>query len=290
MVKVTGGGRKRGAVATHLTYISDKGRLEIETDEGERVSKEGQKGLLKDWHLELSAGQYREQPKARPGIKLVHNIVLSMPCPTPPQKILAAAKTFAREKFALQHRYAMALHTHQQHPHVHIVVKAEGEDGRRLHIDKAMLREWREDFARMMRDQGIAANATPRAVRGQSRQGARDAAYRMRRRGSSLSLRARVESVARELQKTGTIHDPARAKLLDTRKAVVAGWMQIASTLDAQGEITLAGDVRYFANQLPRVLTDRERLAEEWVRFLKQHRAKARGDDRVRERTLEMTR
>ena len=53
---------------------------------------------------------------------------------------LAALKAFAREKFGAKHRYAMALHTHQQHPHVHLVVKAEGHDGRRLHIDKARLR------------------------------------------------------------------------------------------------------------------------------------------------------
>lgn len=293
MVKVTGGGRKTGAVAAHLAYISQEGKLDLESDDGQRISKGCQKELLKGWHLELSAGQYR-QPRdgnrRTAGIKLVHNVVLAMPSGTPADKVLAAAKVFAREKFALKHRYAMALHTHQQHPHVHLVVKAEGEDGRRLHIDKSMLREWREDFARMMRDQGIAANATPRAIRGQNRQAARDAAYRTRRRGSSSSLRARVESVAWELQKTGRIHDPARAKLLETRKEVVAGWMRIASTLDAQGEIILAGDVRYFANHLPRVLTDRERLAEEWVRFLSQHRAKTRGDDRVRERTLEMTR
>jgi hypothetical protein len=80
----------------------------------------------------------------------VHNITLSMPAPTPPERVLAAAKAFAREKFGT--RYAMALHTHQQHPHVHLVVKAEGIGGRRLHIDKAMLREWRQDFARMMRE------------------------------------------------------------------------------------------------------------------------------------------
>jgi hypothetical protein len=79
----------------------------------------------------------------------------------------------------------MALQTHQQHPHVHLVVKAEGVDGRRLHIDKALLREWRQDCAQVMRDQGIAANATPRAVRGQSRQAARDGAFRAIRRGSS---------------------------------------------------------------------------------------------------------
>jgi Relaxase/Mobilisation nuclease domain len=71
------------------------------------------------------------------------------------------ARAFALEKFAGQHRYAMVLHADQQHPHVHLVSKAERNHGLRLHIDKSMLRAWREDFARMMREQGIAANATP---------------------------------------------------------------------------------------------------------------------------------
>ena len=157
-----------GAVAAHVAYISPHGGIELETDDGQRVSRAGQKELLKDWRLDLSPGQYRPPPRgsnAPAGIKLVHNIVLPMPAPTPPEKVLAAAKTFAREKFGLKYRYAMALHNHQKHPHVHLVVKAEGCDVPRLHIDKAMLREWHGDFARMMRDQGIAANATPRAVR-----------------------------------------------------------------------------------------------------------------------------
>src|SRR6185437_794837 len=91
------------------------------------------------------------------------------------------------------------LHTHQRHPHVHLVVKAESLDAPRLHIDKAMLREWRQDFARMMRDQGISANATPRAVRGHSKGAERDCHYRTRRRGSSFALRETLEGVAREL-------------------------------------------------------------------------------------------
>jgi hypothetical protein len=108
---------------------------------------------LANWHLELSAGQYGSAAEGKHSarkVKLVHNIVLSMPSPTPPEKVLAAARVFAREKFALHHRYALVLHTDQQHPHVHMVVKAEGDHGRRLHIDKAMLRGWREDFARMV--------------------------------------------------------------------------------------------------------------------------------------------
>ena len=114
MVKVTGGGTKTGAVAAHMAYISRNGKLAIETDEGQRAaSRDAQKALLRDWHLELSAGQYRGPRDGREtarATKLVHNIVLSMPSPTPADKVLAAARKFAREKFALQHRYTMVLH------------------------------------------------------------------------------------------------------------------------------------------------------------------------------------
>lgn len=290
MVKVTGGGTHRKGVAAHLSYLSRKGQLEIETDEGERIGKKGQPTLLRDWHLELSPGQYRKAKEGEPpprAVKLTFNIVLSMPKPTPPEKVLAAARAFAREKFGVKHRYVMVLHTHQEHPHVHVLVKAEGHDGRRLHIDKPMLREWREDFARLMRAQGVTANATPRTVRGQNKRAERDAAYRTRRRGSSYALRARVDSVAEELATTRTIHDPAHKKLAETRKAVIAGWEGVAAALDAQGKIELAGDVRYFAKHLPPVRTDRERLAEDLIRHVKAARTSQSGrEDNVRDREI----
>ena len=148
-------------------------------------------GCIDDWHLELTAGQYRRQtdggPARRP-TKLVHNIVLSMPSPTPPDKVLAAARQFARQNFR-QHRYAMVLHTDQQHPHVHLVVKAENELGRRLHIDKQLLRDWREDFAQLMREQGIAANATPRAIRGENTKKRREGIFKAQRYGKSTAMR-----------------------------------------------------------------------------------------------------
>lgn len=214
-----------------------------------------------------------------------------MPKPTPPDNVLAAAKTFAREKFGLKYRYAMALHTHQGHPHVHLVVKAEGLNVPRLHIDKAMLREWRQDFARMMRDQGIAANATPRAVRGHSKGAERDCKYRTRRRGSSYALRDKVESIVRDLSMLGGVRDPARAKLAETRKAVVAGWLGVAALLDKQGEAALAGQVRQFVKSLPLVLTDRERIAVELTHYVRaQGPVRTQGDRPVHEQTLERAR
>lgn len=294
MVKITGGGRRVGAVAAHLDYISQHGKLDLETDDGERVPKEGQKEFLGSWHLELSPGQYR-LPSGKgigmPGVKLVHNVTLSMPAPTPPAAVLAAAKAFAREKFGTKHRYVMALHTHQRHPHVHLVVKAEGTDGRRLHVDKAMLREWRQDFARMMREQGIAANATSRSVRGQTKRAAKDMFYRTQRRGQSYALREELDGIGRELSATRTITDPARVRLLETRKAVIEGWNAVAAKLEAQGEIVLGGHVRYFATHLPPVQTDRERLAAEFIQFANADRSpRTKPDRRIRDQTPERTR
>src|SRR6185312_3226236 len=131
------------------------------------------------------------------------------------------------EKFGTEHRYAMVLHTDQRHPHVHLVVKAEGLRGRRLHIDKQLLREWRGDFARYMREQGVAANATKRFIRGRAGSKNSDALLRAQRRNGSSATRERVQTVARELASGALIHDPAREKLLKTRTAVVAGWLAV---------------------------------------------------------------
>lgn len=184
----------------------------------------------------------------------------------------------------------MVLHTDAQHPHVHMVVKAESEDGRRLHIGKEMLRHWREDFARLMREQGIAANATPRVVRGRNKGKTPDPIFRARRHAASTVVRQRVIEVASQLERTGSFSDPARAKLLETRKVVVHGWLNIADALDIQGEVTLAGDVRHFARHLPRALTDKEHLAEAFVAHLQKQHVKETTPEDARDKTRDFTR
>jgi hypothetical protein len=117
------------------------------------------------------------------------------------------------------------------------------------------------------------------------------AAYQIRRHGRSRAIRAQVESIARELTRTGAVRDPSHHKLAETGKAVVAGWRAVADVLDAQGEIALAGEVRSFATRLPPVLTDRERLAAEFIRHVEAERSvSARGDERARHRANERTR
>jgi len=129
----------------------------------------------------------------------------------------------------------------------------------------------------------------PRAGRPKAPPG--DAVYRTRGRGSPYGLREEVQDIAKELSTSGAIRDPAHTRLEETRKRVVAGWMNVAATLDAQGEISLAGDVRWFAKNLPPVLTDRERLAAQFMRFVNARTsARTREADKVRNREPERTR
>ena len=178
MVKVLSrGGQDLKAVGRHFDYLRlrDDEELEIETDDGQRLAGNAvAKELLEDWDLDLEEQRRRSELEARGGgaTKLVHKLMFSMPAGTPPVKVLDAVKNFAREEFGLKHRYATVLHTDEPHPHVHMVLKAVSENGERLHIRKATLLEWRHEFARHLRELGVSANATERAVRGSTELGA----------------------------------------------------------------------------------------------------------------------
>jgi len=147
-----------------------------------------------------------------------------MPPGTPATGVLEAARNFAREEFALKHRYAFVLHTDEPHPHVHLVVKAVSEQGVRLNIRKATLREWRRDFARHLRDLGIAANATERAVRGETRTRPPDPIYHANLRGDSTHTRARTEAVVAEIRKGDFRVEPGSSTLMATRGDIERGW------------------------------------------------------------------
>ncbi len=89
-------------------------------------------------------------------------------------------------------------------------------------------------------------------------------------------------------ERDATADHPARARLLETRKIITEAWMKVADSLDAQNEAILAGEVRQFVEHMPRVMTNKERLAERFIRMLaSQQSAEARvehgrGEERIR--------
>jgi hypothetical protein len=263
------------AVGSHLDYIGRKGELELETDDGERLGGRVAKDLLDDWDLDiddvrrqatLAATKRREPPK------LAHKVIFSMPTGTPPDKVLGAVRNFAREEFWGQHRYTFVLHIDEAHPHVHLVLKAVGEQGVRLNIKKATLRHWRSEFARNLRHLGVEADATERAVRGQRMKAKEDGIYRASLRGDSTYVRAQAEAVAAELLKGNPRVDPGKRTLVETRRQVENGWRSVGRLIANDGHHNLADDVRRFVDQMPPARTESGGLGAEIMEKARQAR------------------
>ncbi len=292
MVKISGGGRDADGVQAHFEYIDRHGKLDIETDQGETLrGKSAGATLANDWGLGYGEvpGAPHSRMKAnaqgeRRAPRQAFNIVLSMPAGTPPEKVLKAAKKFAREEFAHQHRYAMALHSgpgHGKHPHVHLVVKAEHEyGGARLSPRKADLRRWRERFAEYLIEQGVAATATRRADRGLIKTSKKTPIYRAMQRehktpdsnrsenlyteaGDSKFMRRKLEAVRRELKASGQVEDRESYRaLLSERAQVTSRYDDAVRWLRLQRREEEARRFERLRDSLPPVKTEKQLIAE----------------------------
>lgn len=277
VVKVAAkGGSSLSSIRERVGYIGRHGELELETDDGDRLGgKEIGRQLLEAWDLDLHDQRRQSELSATMGrkpSKLVRNLVFSMPAGMPAEAVLSAARNFLRETFALKHRYAFVLHTDEPHPHVHAMVKAVSEQGVRLNIRNVTLQQWRHEFARHLREQGIEANATQRAVRGESRTHKLDGIYRAARRGASTHMRERAEAVARELS-SGTLRiEPGKSTLVRTRGEVVREWKAAQELLVSAGQLELAARVDRFVQQMRFPQTDKEMLAEALLKHVREPR------------------
>jgi Relaxase/Mobilisation nuclease domain len=254
VIKVSGGARTLAGVEQSIRYVGRDGKLGLESDTGDRLGMKGfESDLVRDWNLDLETQvRYTQRsiraPRKPP--KLVHNLIFSMPPGTPPHLLLKAVRKLTRTQFGSDHRHALVLHTDEPHPHVHVIVKAMSEQGERLNIRKATLRLWRQEFAANLRELGVAANATERAVRGQNRTSMPDGIYRAAQRGESSYVRDRIRRAATSNSNKETLDR--------TRGHVVDGWRAVSERLRADGYTNLANHVDRFLTQMPSVRTDAE--------------------------------
>jgi hypothetical protein len=262
VIKVSGGARTLGGVERHLAYLGRQGKLAMELDDGQALAGKGfQSDVIHDWNLDLEArARYAQRSIRAAGKppKLVHNILFSMPPGTRPDLVLKAARKLAVHQFALKHRYAMVLHTDEPHPHVHVVVKAMSERGERLNIKKATLRDWRREFAENLRELGVWANATERAVRGEPRASKSDGIFRAAQRGQSSYMGASANEAI--LNASNGVENAGKEALISTRERVVAGWRAVSARLRSDGNHKLSWEVEQFVEQMPPPMTDRELL------------------------------
>jgi relaxase-like protein len=268
MVKVTGRTRDPGHLAAHLTYVTRNGELPAEGRDGwEIAGRREMLDLARDWSVAQMAGS-----RNRRNSPFSVSLTLSMPAGTDALALRDASRQFAERAFGDRHDYAFVLHTDTGHPHVHLTVRALGDDGTRLNPKKADLEAWRQAFAEALRDRGIAAEATPRRARGVTRKHEGAALRKIRERAMAGRGEAgRVHRAA--LQEAGRAAFGADRSLRPWEQRIVQRQGRIRALYEAQARLlrlsSIAEDrqlgeaVMRFVHEMPAPDTQRLALARQ---------------------------
>lgn len=259
-------------VLRYMMYISRGGKLPLENEQANQIQGcEAIRETHASWNLEMQRMRSGKHEPLHP----TFNIIFSMPARTDPAKMRAAVADFARDHFD-NHQYVMVLHTQDtdpadnppEHPHVHLILRAEDENGRRIYIRKADLRSWREAFAARLRAHGIEANATSRAERGKVLKAVRGAEWHIQRRYDKARLEgvaselpaakaSRFRQAADELAKGDTKPKPWEIAMAARRRDVVRGLTDAVARLNQEGDKELAGEVERFLREMPPLDSER---------------------------------
>lgn len=289
-------------VLHYMLYISRDGRLPVFDQYGDRI--EG-KDAIRDTHGAWNLDMQRLRSAKDEPLHPTFNFIFSMPAKTDPDKLLNAVQAFARE-YLEKHEYVMALHTPEtepgrkkdkspEHPHVHLILRAEDENGQRIYIRKSDLRVWREGFAAELRMRGIEANASSRSERGQSLKKKRGAEWHIQKRYEEKLARgeyadppramtARFNEAAQELQEGCTEPKPWEIAMAARRRDVMREFTGYAARLRKEGEIELADQVERHLREMPALDTEHRRIQRalvEQVQKRLQQRDQDKGDDRT---------
>lgn len=268
MVKVTGRTRDPGHLLAHLDYITRHGELEPEDRDGAVLAgRDEVRALALDWsEASMSDTRWR----ANSPVSL--SIVLSMPAATDAVAMRDAARSFARETFGERFDYAFVLHDDTGHPHVHLAVRALGDDGFRLNPKKADLAAWREEFAQALRDRGVEAEATPRRARGVTRKPERAPVRKIGERhatgrGPMAEVRRGAYRDAAQAAFQGeSAPTPWEAQMLRRQAKVRALYLAQAGLLKASADApdrALGRAVESFVREMPAPDSQRLALARE---------------------------
>lgn len=267
MVRISSKAKGAKHVLSHLQYITREGELMAEDEHGSDING---KAMVKDI---ASAWMEGSTLGRRSNSRDTVNIILSMPPNTDRDKLLAAARQFARMTFGNSHSYILVRHDDTQHPHCHLAVRSLGVDGHRLNPKRNDLQDWRTAFADACRQHGLAAEATTRRIRGVIRKPMKQAVLHADRAKRSTVQRAKVSDAITAMAHPETPVSKHEQAALDAQQQARMDWQRLAEQLAQTSEATgqaLAVQVKRFLAEMPSAETERMQIDKQIRHHLKQ--------------------
>jgi type IV secretion system T-DNA border endonuclease VirD2 len=285
IVKVSSYSRGAKGVADNLRYISRNGELELEKDTGEVIKTlEDQKDLIASWAIDFD-NRKRSRDTA--------NIIFSMPPGSPVEALRGAARATGARAFP-DNEWVFAIHEDRAHRHAHMSVKMRGrENGKKLELRKADLRQLREIFAQASREQGVELAASSRAQRGIGRKSVRQPVYHLKQKKIKLGIETQtIQELNREIIQRDWKEKPWDRAIFERNKHEREEYRKTAAEvrLDAEKEtdqaireqlLKDAQALDRFAETMPKAKTKRQVWKEFlWQKRQEREREKKRAADR----------
>ena len=300
--KISSYSHSAAGVWDRVNYVARDGELEVETANGEKLES-----LVE---LEHMVDDWTQDTGERTTRRVAMSAVVSFPIGTDEEQATEAARQFFREAFAENHDYIFASHTDAKQFHVHVVVQAQGHDGKQLRLNRDDIQDLRMLLAEKASEQGIELDASPRWARGleAERQPAREVEGIERRgatpawtpepdagerwtpereleRGGNLSpeRRTQLEALVEERRKRDPEADACQALEYARAAAAVAGQInELASDREKVGAVKAAASLAQFGWGLTHHTTDTaEDIAEARAVIDRVDRAIHDGIDRI---------
>jgi Relaxase/Mobilisation nuclease domain len=231
ILKITSYG-KGEKIRNHLRYISRRGVLELEDQDGKKITTiSEQNALLRYWSLDFD-----NIKNSRDSLHLVLS--------TPPGSDRESAKNTAREFLKgeygkLGHEYLFVAHNDTDHPHIHAVIKMRSIYGKKLDPRKVDLRKARKKFAEKCRDHGIEVEASSRAERGLSGKSKRSELVQMNRSKRTPHVdKTLIEKVKKEREEGKTNQHPAQEKTLKRNQIIRKRYAERSRMLKERAAVT----------------------------------------------------
>lgn len=268
VVKITSRTHGGGGTVGAMTYagrvgMSEKEPIGIETSEGKHlIDARDMLELAREWD------QWEHSDSARRQGATAIAMVFSMPPGTDPEMVREAVKEFAETDMA-DRRWAMALHTDEAHPHVHLIVANRDNDGRRFNPNRDFLQNCRERFAENLRALGVEADASIRMSRGYPAKQDSNPVLKMRERGAEPEAdkgrKAMVAGSTPDATKQLAEREKARTKTAERFAMVREVYGRAIAELEAHGgadEVARAKSLRVFVEAMPEPVNARAEIIE----------------------------
>jgi hypothetical protein len=165
VINITGYSKSKNALSAHSSYLTSQTNRDnkikedtFKTISGNDISKDNINKKTKAWY-ELDGG---DKGNSRIALKMV----LSSPSGSNPRSVEKAVIRFSEKEFGKTNDYFHVLHTDTNNPHVHLVVRMRGYDGKKLDPRKSDLKKWRDAYGKELNKENINVISTTRASRG----------------------------------------------------------------------------------------------------------------------------